>query len=394
MLVDFKLPSLGADMEEGVLLEWKIKPGDRVKKGDIVAVIDTVKAAIDVEIFVNGTVDALLLQPDPEKKLPVGTVLARINVEETEGQAAGVQQGPALRAPEPDRARPEEAVETSVPGSLHPGLRASPAARKRAAELNVQLLDVKGSGPSGEIGIQDVEAFARSRGDVRGVDRKAGMRKAIAAAMAKSWKEIPHYFLRTEVDLTRALEMLSKKNEARPIQERILTASLLVKASALALKDAPEFNGFHVDGEFKPGAGIHVGFAIALREGGLIAPAILNCDQKTLPELMKSINDLVERTRSLSLRSSEMTDATITITSLGDLGASTVFGIIYPPQVALVGFGSVLEKPVVVSGQIVSRQMMDVTLSADHRQTDGRQGALFLSGIKEILENPEELFGD
>ena len=169
-------------------------------------------------------------------------------------------------------------------------------------------------------------------------------------------------------------------------------ASLLVKATALALKDAPEFNGFHVDGEFKPGSGIHIGFAIALREGGLIAPAILDCDQKTLPDLMKSINDLVDRTRSLSLRGSEMTDATITVTSLGDLGASTVFGIIYPPQVALVGFGSVLEKPAAIDGQIVPRQMMDLTLSADHRQTDGRQGALFLSGIKEILESPEELF--
>jgi pyruvate dehydrogenase E2 component (dihydrolipoamide acetyltransferase) len=392
MLVDFKLPSLGADMEEGVLLEWKVKPGDRVKKGDIVAVIDTVKAAIDVEIFVNGIVEELLLQPDPEKKLPVGTVLARINAEESED----VRRSESSAHPGAAGQMPAAAPSVQAPARSGPsGLRVSPAARKRAGELNVDLSAVKGSGPSGEIGIADVEAAAKERGDLRGgFDKKTSMRKAIAAAMAKSWKEIPHYFLRTEVDLTRASQRLAQQNAERPIQDRILMASLLVKAAALALKDAQEFNGFYADGEFKPGSGIHIGFAIALREGGLIAPAILDCDQKTLPDLMKSINDLVERTRSLSLRGSEMTDATITVTSLGDLGASTVFGIIYPPQVALVGFGSMLEKAVSMDGQIVSRQMMDVTLSADHRQTDGRQGALFLSGIKEILENPEELFAE
>lgn len=389
---EFKLPSLGADMEEGILIEWKIAPGAHVKKGDIVAVIDTVKAAIDIEIFVDGIVEKILVQPDRDKKLPVGTPLAILEVDES-----------AL--PKEPRAAPGISAQAGGAGSVTgraeqahiTSFRASPAARRRAMELGVDLASVSGSGPSGEIGLADVEragsAQTHPATTTGGFDRSVTMRKAIAAAMARSWREIPHYYVRTEVNMTAAVDRLTAENENRPVSERILMAALLLRAVALALKENPEFNGFYIEDEFRPGTGIHIGMAIALREGGLIAPAIRECDTKPLDAMMKALNDLVERTRNMNLRSSEMTDATITVTSMGDLGALTVFGIIYPPQVALVGFGSLQDRAVSV-GDIQSAPMMDLTLSGDHRQTDGRQGAMFLATIKELLEQPEELFGE
>ncbi len=324
-MYEFKLPSLGADMEDGVLLEWKVKPGDIVKKGDIVAVIDTVKAAIDIEIFVNGKIESILVPADREKKIPVGTVLALLS--ESDEDAAS--------------ARPRTAT---------------------AAQ------------PSG--------AF----------DKKLSMRQGIASAMSLSWREIPHYYLRTEVDMSACLERLREENEKRAIADRILPASLIIKAVACALVNAPEFNGYFLNGAFQPGNGIHIGMAVALREGGLIAPAIKNCNNISFINIMNIINDLAGRVRNLNLTGSEMTDATITVTSLDDPGAQTIFGIIRPPQVALIGCGRISERAVSIEGRIVSREMMDLTLSGDHRQTDGRQGAAFLGEIKELLEMPDDIF--
>jgi pyruvate dehydrogenase E2 component (dihydrolipoamide acetyltransferase) len=218
------------------------------------------------------------------------------------------------------------------------------------------------------------------------------MRTAIAAAMARSKREIPHYYLATSIDVTPAQDWLAKANEARPVTERLLFGVLLLKAVALALREHPAFNGIWSEDGFQPGDGVHVGMAIALRGGGLIAPAIRETDRKSLDELMAALKDLVARARGFRLRSSELSDATITVTSLGDQGVDQVIGVIYPPQVALIGFGRPAARPWVGDdGAVTVRTVLSASLSADHRVTDGHQGALFLAAIDKLLQEPDKL---
>jgi pyruvate dehydrogenase E2 component (dihydrolipoamide acetyltransferase) len=217
------------------------------------------------------------------------------------------------------------------------------------------------------------------------------MRQAIAAAMARSKREIPHYYLATEIDMQRALKWLEAENLQRPVAERLLYAVLLLKAVALAVRDVPEMNGFWVEGRFQPSEAVHVGVAISLRQGGLIAPAIHDVASKDLGTLMRELRDLVARARGGRLRSSEVSDPTITVTNLGEQGVPTVFGIIYPPQVALVGFGKITERPWAVEGMLGVRPVVTATLAADHRASDGHRGGLFLAAIDRLLQEPEKL---
>jgi pyruvate dehydrogenase E2 component (dihydrolipoamide acetyltransferase) len=267
--------------------------------------------------------------------------------------------------------------------------RVSPAARARAETLGVDLAHVTGTGPQGAVTLEDVEKAAAPKPS--STDRALAMRAAIGAAMARSKREIPHYYLATEVSLVRATRWLAARNEGRPVTERVLMAVPQLKAVALALRKFPELNGYYRDGVFAPGPGIHLGVAISLRQGGLIAPAIRNVDALTLDELMKRLIDLVARARALTLKSSEMSDATITVTNLGDQGVEIVHGVIYPPQVALVGFGKVSERPWVDDGRVIAAPLVTASLSADHRASDGHRGALFLNELNQLLQQPERL---
>jgi pyruvate dehydrogenase E2 component (dihydrolipoamide acetyltransferase) len=217
------------------------------------------------------------------------------------------------------------------------------------------------------------------------------MRQAIAAAMARSKREIPHYYLSTAVDMSRAMAWLTQENLKRTVEDRLVYGVLLLKAVALALRDAPEINSIWTGGAATPVRDIHVGVAISLRGGGLVAPALHHTDRQSLGELMKNFRDLVQRARAGSLRSSELSDPTITVTSLGEQGVESVFGIIYPPQVALVGFGKIVARPWSADGQVVSRQIITATLSADHRVSDGHRGGLFLAAVDRRLQEPEKL---
>lgn len=217
------------------------------------------------------------------------------------------------------------------------------------------------------------------------------MRKAIAAAMARSKREIPHYYLGTWINMSRAMAWLEAENLKRPVTERLLYSVMLLKAVALASREIPDMNGFWIDGALRLSEAIHVGVAISLREGGLIAPAIHDPDKKSLDEIMANLRDLVKRVRAGVLRSSEIMDATITVTSLGEQGVETVFGIIYPPQVALVGFGKISEHPWAANGMIGTKPVINTTLAGDHRASDGHRGALFLAAIDRHLQEPEKL---
>jgi pyruvate dehydrogenase E2 component (dihydrolipoamide acetyltransferase) len=404
-MIEFKLPSLGAEMDEGTLLEWKVKPGDHVKRGDVVAVIDTSKSAIDVEIWEEGEIYELVHEPN--ETLPVGTVLALLlqpgetpaHAEEekrrkaAETAAAALASAPAS-APTPASAPPPPAPSPSpTPAATTEAAasrrRISPAARARAQELAVDLAAVTGTGPQGAITLEDVAKAAAAAAQPR--DRAVEMRRAIAAAMARSKREIPHYYLATDIPLGGAGRWLAARNAGRSVTERVLMAVPLLKAVALALKKYPELNGYFRDGALQPGSGIHLGVAISLRQGGLIAPAIHDVDAMRLDDLMHALTDLVARARALSLKSSEMSDATVTVTNLGDQGVDLVHGVIYPPQVALVGFGKVALRPWVEDGQITVAPVVTASLSADHRASDGHRGALFLSEVAALLQEPEKL---
>jgi len=223
------------------------------------------------------------------------------------------------------------------------------------------------------------------------MDRASEMRKAIAAAMSRSKREIPHYYLSETVPMARAAAWLAQQNAQRPVTERLLMGVVQLKAVAQALAKAPELNGFFRDGAFVASKAIHLGVAISIREGGLIAPAIHDADRKTLTELMRDLSDLVARARAGSLRSSEMSDPTITVTNLGESGVEAVHGVIYPPQVAIVGFGRTSERPWVEDGAVRSCPLVTATLAADHRVSDGMRGARFLAALRERLQHPEEL---
>jgi pyruvate dehydrogenase E2 component (dihydrolipoamide acetyltransferase) len=277
---------------------------------------------------------------------------------------------------------------------------ASPLARRLAAELGVDLAAVSGSGPGGEIVRADVEAAARAarapappaeRRAPAAAERQAALRRAIAAAMERSKREIPHYYLEETIDLRRALRWLEEENRRRPVPERMLPAVLLLKATALALRESPELCGAWIDGAFRPASGIHVGVAISLRGGGLLAPTIPDTDRLELPELMAKLRDLVARTRRGVLRGSDVRDASITVTSLGEQGALKVLGVISPPQVALVGFGRIALRPWAEGGQVDARPTIAATLSADHRASDGVRGARFLTALAKLLGEPEKL---
>jgi pyruvate dehydrogenase E2 component (dihydrolipoamide acetyltransferase) len=217
------------------------------------------------------------------------------------------------------------------------------------------------------------------------------MRRVIAAAMSRSKREIPHYYLGSVVDLQAATAWLQVQNAARAVTDRLLPAALLIRAVALACKEVPEVNGHFADGAFTPCAQVRLGFAIALHGGGLVAPALHEPDQRPLDEVMSMLRDVVERARAGRLRSSEIAGQTITLTSLGERGADEVFGVIHPPQVALVGFGRIAERPLVAGGKVVVRPTVHVSLSADHRASDGHRGAVFLDAVARRLQQPESL---
>ncbi len=405
-MIDFLMPALGADMDEGMLDEWRVKPGDTVTRGQIVAVVETTKAAVEIECWHDGVVDELLVPVG--QTVGVGTPLATL-------LEAGEKPGPTPAAKPTAASVPvPDPTPAAAPAPIGHRLWVSPVARRTAKSLGVDLKAVNGTGPQGAITLHDVEQAAATvhheptppsappkamatepgrpkSGAEKARERGAAMRASIAAAMGRSKREIPHYYLADEIILDTALDWLTDHNAGRSITERLLPAVLQLKAVGLASRKFGEFNGFWRETGFEPAAGQHVGVAISLRGGGLVAPAIHDVSEKSLTELMADLTDLVARARAGSLRSSEMSDPTITVTNLGEQGVDSVFGVIYPQQVAIVGFGRPAQRVVVVDGGIRVATTVYSSLAADHRASDGARGALFLAEINRLLQRPGDL---
>jgi len=386
-MADFVMPSLGADMETATLTTWLVKPGDSVKRGDVVATVETTKGIIDIEIFDAGVIDTLIATPGAE--VPVGGLLATY---EPSGAAAGAPAVAPAHAPAPPRPVAPLAAPGVAAAATPTAERrlVSPAARKRAAELGVDL-EALSSRAGGVIALQDVERAVASKAPEPTPPPPTDMRRQIAQSMSRAKREIPHYYLATTIDLTTAMRWLETTNATRPVTERLLYGVLLLKAVARALEKFPELNGFWRNDAFQPANAINVGTAIRLRQGGLVAPALLAANRQPLPGLMRNFQDLVLRARTAKLRATELASATITVTSLGEGSVETVYPIIYPPQVAIVGFGSVVVRPWCVAGAVVAAPVIHATLAADHRVTDGTRGSAFLMAVADLLQRPEEL---
>jgi pyruvate dehydrogenase E2 component (dihydrolipoamide acetyltransferase) len=530
---EFRMPSLGADMDVGTIVEWLVKPGDVVRRGQIVAVVDTAKAAIEIEAFEEGVVTEILIGIGV--KVPVGTPLAMIGASEDRGApaaptaprldaatsdsvvvvvdsvdstdgigyhepalaapgappphpratppvrhlahqlgvdldaipgtgpdghithddvlfAAPVASGPsrtpkrdgvalaAATAPTPSHAvRIPERSHTSNPdepaagprdggrrgggGGAGERLRVTPRARRIAAERGIDLAGLSAPGTAGVVVGADVERVAErpvtagtatsttaaatgsalpapdaapaaarpTPGTAAQAEKKAAMRTAIANLMSRSNAEIPHYYVTQMVDLAAVLAWLRTHNAALPVAKRVLPAALFLRATVLAAAAVPDLNGHWVDGALRIAERIDLGVAVATRGGGLVTPAIPDAGPLRIDDLMAALSDLVVRARRGNLRQAEMSGASITVSSLGEAGPDALYGVIFPPQVALVGIGGIVERPWAVDGMLTVRPTVTVALAADHRASDGRTASAFLATFAHALQNPEEL---
>jgi pyruvate dehydrogenase E2 component (dihydrolipoamide acetyltransferase) len=391
MDVEFVLPSLGADMEGATLTQWLKQPGDPVRRGEPLATVETTKGLIDIESYDDGQVLQHLVQPGT--RVPVGHPLARLAVEAgAPAVAAAPLAPPPASAPEAGPSTPEVSAR-AVPGPAEgraTRTRMSPAARRRAHELGLPLETLAQTAGGGIVHVAEVEKMA-ARTPASASEARGAMRAAIGATMARSKREIPHYYLAHRVNFHPAREWVTRYNATRSVKERLLEGVLIVKAVALAAARIEGFSGTFHEGRFHPSAAVHLGTAIAIRGGGLVAPALLDAHQKDLPTLMHEFSALVERVRAGHLRSGEFTAATLTLTSLGADGVDALYPIINPPQVAIVGAGEIRDQPWAENGQLAVRAVLTLTLAADHRVTDGRSGARFLRTIADLLTDPQSL---
>ena len=380
------MPSLGADMNEATVVEWLKDEGDAVHRGEVIAVVETVKGAIEIEVFEDGVLDKV--EASVGDAVSVGEVLAHIASKDAKAVSGVETVAPNL----PKKKREEPA---SI--NTRTKVQVSPAALKRAAELGIDISKIS-SGEDGIIGLAEVEAQSTGskteapakRTTKQGLDLDA-MRQAIGAAMARSKREIPHFYVGSTLDLSRLLDWLEDGNKHRSVEERILYAAPLIKAVAMALKKSPVLNGFFEDDQHQLSEDVHLGVTTSLRGGGLIAPAMHNTDTLTTGEVMVKLRGLVSRVRTGRLRGSEMTDPTATISILGDDTADSLLPVIYPPQVAIIGCGAIRSRPWIVDDLVEVRRTMVVTVAADHRVGDGRGASRFLNHLNTLLQEPETL---
>jgi pyruvate dehydrogenase E2 component (dihydrolipoamide acetyltransferase) len=400
-MIEFQMPNLGADMEDGILIEWRMKPGDTVKRGDIIAEVETQKGLIEIEVFDEGVIEKFMIKEG--EKVPVGTVMALIKkAEDSTSELKKEKMDESFKADihpiEEDKRR-----ETLDESAILEKIKISPLAKRIAEEKNIDLTKIKGTGPNGAITKQDLENATetskktieqfesnKEQADLEKVSPGEAIRSAIAAAMSKSNREIPHYYLKKKINMQNVLDWLGAINKERSPQKRLLPAAILIKAIAYSLRKVPELNASWENG-LQLKSDINIGFVVALRSGGILIPTVHLADTKSIDEIMNVLNEIIPRAKAMKLRSSELSESTVTVTSLGEGGADEVYGLIYPPQVAIIGLGSIIEQPFAENRMFGIRPVINVTLAGDHRATDGLSGSLFLTTLNKYLQNPETL---
>jgi len=407
------MPKLGFDMAEGTLVEWVKKVGEEVAEGDVIAVIESDKANVEVTSFKAGVLRQLLVGEGTV--VPVGQPIAVIGSadEKIDLAALGVVEVPKEAVAVPAR---EEVVPTGpmVEEAAPPGVPApaSPVARRMAQELGIDLSRVRGSGPGGRIVKRDIEEFLREREKVPvkapppppiptpaykptleeyRVEPLSPMRQTIGRRMLESKQQAPQFYITIEVDMEAALALRQQLNAFLPDDEKISVNDLVIKAAAVALRQYPRLNASFAGDEIHIHNQINIGIAVA-RDVGLLTTVIKDCDQKSLAQIARDARELIGRAREGRMRPEDMLGGTFTVSNLGMFDVEHFIAIINPPQAAILAVGAVKRVPVVdEAGQLTVGTRMKVTISADHRVTDGAEAAQFLQAFKAALEQPMRL---
>ncbi|MGD8633934.1 MAG: dihydrolipoamide acetyltransferase family protein [Anaerolineales bacterium] len=414
------MPKLGFDMAEGVLVRWVIAEDESVEKGEVLAEIETDKATVEVEASVSGTVlKHIVAEGTP---VPVGEPIAVIGDagEEVDLDELGAaqpaeaeQEAPAEEAAEPEaeRAAPEaersKETATTGEGQYPDGVKATPVARRIAEENKLNLKSIPGSGPGGRIVKADVEEALESgvpaeqsvparqpvvslpSGESRKTERVpvSKLRKTIGSRMSRSKQELPHFYVTIDVDAGPVMDIRKQINKAMPEDQKISVNDFLVKASALALHEFPNLNASLEEDEIVRHGQVNVGIAVAVDEG-LLTVVARDADLKPLRTLSAEIRAMISRTREGKVRPDDVEGSTFTVSNLGMFDVDHFIAIINPPEAAILAVGSVREEPAFVDGELVPVKRLKVTLSADHRVTDGAEAARWLQVFREYIENP------
>ena len=389
------MPKLTDTMEEGVLVTWKKREGDRVEAGEVLAEIETDKAIMDLEAFASGMLRKILVRDG--ETVPSGTLLAVIG-EADEDITPALTDKVTAAPPTGGTAKPVTAAPAAAPPAAPPSAEtarpiASPRAKTLAAERGIDLSTVSGTGPGGRIVEDDVLRAPASAmpASPAGIDQPLSqMRKAIARAMVQSKAPVPHFYLTTEIDMEKAEQFRDQFKRSRQSHPSI--TDLLIKATALALTRHPEINVSYVSDAIRRYSSIDIGVAVGM-EDGLITPVVRNCGAKSLEAISADSRVLIERARQKRLQPAEYTGATFSISNLGMYEVENFIAVLVPPQAASLAVGAIRTVPVVTEGEVRAGQRMKVTLSCDHRALDGLMAAEFLKEFKRILEHPQELAG-
>src|SRR5713226_2891759 len=424
-MTDINMPKLSDTMEEGTIVEWKKKSGDPVKKGEVIAEVESDKATFDLESEADGVLDIIVQQGVPAK---IGAPIARIGAageapaaqpapkeapkEEAPKQAAKGEK-PKAAAPEaptpppPTAAQPARASQDGNGAAEAVEVRASPLARRLAAELGVNLGTVKGSGPEGRIVKEDVQAAAAgkaapTRAPAPSTPRPAGpevevveptrMQATIARRMAEAKSTIPEFTVTVEARVDLAVSLRQQLKDSVPGAEKVTMTDFLVRACALALRKFPEVNASWVDGRFERKRSINIGLAVAPSQGmGLLVPVVHDADLKDLIQISIESRQVIERARSGRPNEGDLSGATFSISNLGMYGVDEFTAIINPPEAAILAVGAIKDVAVVDNGRVVPGKVMRMTLSVDHRVFYGATAAQFMAEVKRLIESPVTL---
>ena len=400
MAVPVLMPRMGYDTQEAIVVKWLKAEGDHVNLGEDIAEIETDKAIVPMP---SGSTGTLLKQLAAEgDTVPVGQALAVIGQlgEEISDLLASVASAPVSTPPtQPAASQPAAPVAAPTRAGE---VRASPIARKLAAERGVDLALVTGTGPNGRITEADVVAFAEQAAPARVEDEPgtetvplSRMRQAIARLTSRSKSEIPHFYMAVEVSADPALALRSEVNPKLQSQNvRLSVHDLVVRACTLALQKHPTLNASFAGDSLRLHSSVNIGVVIDMDQEGIIVPALLQCQDKSVLQLSTEGRDLVRRAKENALRPEELTGGTFSISNLGSLGVHTFGAVVHPPNAAILAVGAIRKEPVVRGDEIVVGQVMNLNLSVDHRVEDGVTAARFLGELKRLIEHPQELLPD
>ena len=443
------LPKLSPTMEEGVLVKWNKKEGDKVSPGDLVAEVETDKANMDFNIEDDGVLLKLLAKEGETIKLGAPVLIigkAGEDVSALVAQAAGgaaaakpeakpapkpeakpapapAQEAKPAPAPKAEQKKSPTPTPTPTPTTPTAKLLASPLAKSLAIELGVDLRNVTGTGPGGRIVERDVKAAAGSNGHAQAAPQQAeapaaepqqetaiavrrpiaadhdsdytdtpasNMRKRIAARLTEAKRDVPHFYLMRTLDAAPLLGFRERLNALLGDKGKVSVNDLVIKAVALALRRVPECNAAWIDDGIRTFHHVHVGVAVALPEG-LVTPVIRDADQKGIGSIAAEVRDLATRAKSRQLKAHEITGSTFTVSNLGMMGIERFTAILNPPEAGILAIGATIDAPVVKNGAVVVGKTLTVTMSCDHRVIDGALGARWLAAFVDLAEHPESL---